>query len=146
MRQSDIYLQHREGRRLRRGGSLELRQPVPSLSGVPADLAEESPDVAVNQISVGRRMSVRGGQTAQRVLLMQQQRVFPRVPGHVGAHHAASRCEHPPLPLAGTPGQRRERQAGQVLSCQGNGPAAGGAAVEFSHVEAFPPWVPGADC
>lgn len=64
------HLQHCErgglcGRRL-----LELGEPVPSLAGVSADLAEESPHVPVNQITVGEQMAVwrRGqAQAAERV-------------------------------------------------------------------------------
>lgn len=139
------YLQHRERSGLRGRGPLELGQPVPSLSGVPAEFVEESPDVVVNQIAVVRRVPVRGGHTPHGVLLLLLMRDPRRVRGHVGAHHAASRSERAPLPLVGTPGQGRWGRHRQVLSSQDNGPAAGGAAAQFSHVEAFQPWGPDAD-
>ena len=124
------HLQDREGRGLGGRGPLELGEPVPGLPGVPADLAEESLHVPVDQGPVRRHVSLRGG-GAPRVLLLGQSRGFASLPGRVRAHHAGVRTQQPPLPQPGALG--RDTRAGQVLPRQDHGPTAAGAGVCFGH-------------
>lgn len=123
------YLQYGKGSRLSRSRPLELGQPVPGLPGVPADFVEERLHVPVNEIPVGRRVSV--GETSRPLVLGQSHAVSSR-PGGDSAHGPRLRTELLPPPLtAGAPGHRR---GGQVPSRLYHGSTTGGAAGHFGHV------------